>query len=99
MPAPESVLEMMVCECQKSACRDTCQCRIFRLECTDLCKSSGSCDKETETNDIESEKNSAICIRVELSGIARASVASPIVSLPTRGLAEPFRPLAGFVTL
>ena len=51
---PESALEMMVSECRKSACRNTCQCRILGLECIDLCKCSGSCN-ETETNDIESE--------------------------------------------
>ena len=31
MPAPESVLEMMVCEYRKSACRNMCQCRILGL--------------------------------------------------------------------
>ena len=53
-----------------------CQCRILRLECSDLCKSSGSCNNETETNDIESEINSAICVRLELPGISRDSVSS-----------------------
>ena len=76
MLAPESVLEPMVSECQKSACGDMCQCRILRLECSDLCKSSGSCNNETETNDIESEINSAICVRLELPGISRDSVTS-----------------------
>ena len=55
MPAPESVLEMMVCECRKSARGNMCQCRILELECTDLCKCPGSCNNETETNNIESE--------------------------------------------
>ena len=55
MPAPESVLEMMVCECRKSACGNMCQCWILELECTDLCKCSGSCNNETKTNNIESE--------------------------------------------
>ena len=55
MPAPESVLKMRVCECRKSACTNTCQCRILRLECTNLCKGSGSCNNETETNNIESK--------------------------------------------
>ena len=60
MPVPESVLEMMVCECRKSACGNMCQCRILRLECTDLCKCSGSCNNETEINDIESEVDDKI---------------------------------------
>ena len=55
MPTPESVLEMMVCECWKSVRGDTWQCRILQLECTNLCKCSGSWNNETETNDIESE--------------------------------------------
>ena len=48
------MLEMMVCECRKSACGNICHCRILGLECTDLCKCSGSCNNETETNDIDS---------------------------------------------
>ena len=55
IPASESVLEIMVCECRESACGNTCRCRIVGLECTDLCKCPGSCNIETETNDIESE--------------------------------------------
>ena len=31
------------------------QCQILGLECADLCKWSGSCNSETETNNIESE--------------------------------------------
>ena len=46
---------MMVCECRKSACGNMCQCRILGLECTDLSKCFGSCNNETETNDIDSE--------------------------------------------
>ena len=32
-------------------------CQMLGLECADLCKWSGSCNNETETNDIESEIN------------------------------------------
>ena len=55
MPAPISVLEMLVCKCQKWACGNVRQCQILGLECTDLCKCSGSCNNETETSDIENE--------------------------------------------
>ena len=46
----------MVCECRKSACRDTCQCQNLGLECADLCKCSGNSSDETEVNDIEAEQ-------------------------------------------
>ena len=45
----------MVWECRKSACQNTCQCQILGLECTDLCKCSGSCNNEKDENDIESK--------------------------------------------
>ena len=54
IPAPESVLEIMVCQCRKSACGNMCQCPILRLE-YNLCKCSGSCSNKTETNDIKSK--------------------------------------------
>ena len=57
MPVPESVYEMVVCEYWKSACGNTCQCQILGLECTDLYKCSGSCNNETEMNNMESEIN------------------------------------------
>ena len=55
MPAPESVLEMMVCECQKLACKSMWHCWVLGLECTDLCKCSGSFNNETEANNMKSE--------------------------------------------
>ena len=45
----------MVCECRKSVCGNTCQCQILGLECTDLCKCSGTYHKEAETIDFESK--------------------------------------------
>ena len=53
-PALESVLKI-VCECRKSTCGDTSQCRILGLECTDLCKCSVSCNSKTEKDDTENE--------------------------------------------
>ena len=52
MPVPKSCL--MVCKCRNQLA-EMCQCRILGLECTDLCKCSGSCNIEIETNDIESK--------------------------------------------
>ena len=55
MPTPASLLEMMLCKCRESSHQNMCHCRILVLECTDLCKCSGSCNNETETNNIESD--------------------------------------------
>lgn len=56
MPTPESALEMIVWYCPQPACRNACLCRILvGLECIGLYKCSGSCNNETEKNDIESE--------------------------------------------
>ena len=35
---PDSLLEFMVCNCQKSQCKtNVCKCKRFNLKCTDLC--------------------------------------------------------------
>ena len=41
--APESLLELVVCNCSRAKCTDNCQCRILSMECTDVCKYAGNC--------------------------------------------------------
>ena len=73
MPAPESVLEMIVCKCQKSACGNMCQCRILGARMQWLCKCCKSCNNETERNDIESEIDDEIDDNSEDSEASDAS--------------------------
>ena len=56
LPAPESVLELVTCDCRRLNCNDNCQCRILSLECTDVCKCHGNCenviyDKESDSDE------------------------------------------------
>ena len=44
-PAPEHMLELITCKCRRALCGDDCQCGILSLDCTDLCKCTGNCDK------------------------------------------------------
>ena len=41
--APESMLELITCNCRRALCGDDCQRRVLSLECTDLCKCTGNC--------------------------------------------------------
>ena len=43
-PAPESVLELIICNSRWALCGDDCQCRILSSECIDLCKCTGNCE-------------------------------------------------------
>ena len=53
LPAPESVLEMVTCNCRRLNCNENCRCRVLSLECTDVCKCHGNC--ENITYDIASD--------------------------------------------
>jgi hypothetical protein len=37
-PAPESIAELIICNCSKGKCRGRCSCRYVGLLCTDACK-------------------------------------------------------------
>ena len=58
-PAPESMLELITCNCRRVLCGDDCQCRILSLECTDLCKYTGNCENiEYYENQKDDEEDS-----------------------------------------
>ena len=54
---PESMLELITCNCRQALCGDDCQCRTLLLECTDLCKCTANCENveycENEKDDEE----------------------------------------------
>lgn len=47
LPAPESILEIVTCDCRRLKCGSSCQCQIFGLDCTDICKCHGNCENVT----------------------------------------------------
>jgi len=58
LPAPESVLELITCDCRRLKCNASCQCKILSLECTDICKCHANCENvsyndESDTDDDE----------------------------------------------
>ena len=58
-PAPDFVLEMVVCACQRNQCNsNVCQCCAHGIKCTDLCNCR-SCenqyDSDNENSDIDDE--------------------------------------------
>ena len=58
-PAPESMLELITCNCQLALCGDDCQCRILSSEYTDLCKCTGNCENvECCENEKDGEEDS-----------------------------------------
>ena len=36
-PAPDSIMELITCNCRRSICNEDCQCRILLMECTAIC--------------------------------------------------------------
>ena len=55
-PAPDEILELVVCECNRKKCGDNCQCSSFQIPCTDICKCKGECgngsNNENVTHDV-----------------------------------------------
>ena len=48
-PAPESLIEMTICKCQKSQCRtQRCSCKASKLPCTDLCQCVEQCENNED---------------------------------------------------
>ena len=43
-PAPDSVMQLVRCNCEKSMCSRRCSCRGNNVVCTELCKSGGEGD-------------------------------------------------------
>ena len=61
-PAPESLLELVVCDYSRTKCADNFQCCILSMDCTDVCKCAGNCensvyDSDSSENDLDSEDN------------------------------------------
>ena len=62
-PAPESVLEVIVCSCERK-CGSGCQCLQHGLNCTDVCPCSDTCNnsladdwKDDDDNDSSDEND------------------------------------------
>ena len=61
-PAPDSIAELMTCECKRSVCNDECQCCLLSIKCTDLCRCRNNCDNvqyaiEESDNDVDDESD------------------------------------------
>ena len=59
-PAAESVLKLITCTCRKSNCTNSCQYRVFSMECTDVCKCRGLCGNiydsvESDNDEVEED--------------------------------------------
>ena len=55
LPAPESVLELITCDCRRLKCNASCQCKILSLECTDICKCHANCENVTYDDQSDSD--------------------------------------------
>ena len=54
-PAPDEVLQLISCNCKKSACRGgNCNCRGYNLPCTDLCGCGENCENQKDLSDSDS---------------------------------------------
>ena len=56
------MLELITCTCRKSNCKNSRQCRVLSMECTDVCKCQGLCrniiyDSVERNNDEVEEDN------------------------------------------
>ena len=58
LPAPESVLELITCDCRRSKCNTRCQCKVLSLECTDICKCHANCENVSydDHSDLDDEE-------------------------------------------
>ena len=53
-PAPDSILEMVSCNCKRTKCQsESCSCFAHRLKCTDMCNCS-KCENEFDDDDLQS---------------------------------------------
>ena len=54
-PAPNEILELVVCECRRQKCADEFQCLQLQIPCTDICKCKSECNNQnmTETDDFD----------------------------------------------
>ena len=56
-PAPESILQFVTCNCQKSRCiNNQCNCKDVGLLCTDLCKCKGCQNDHQSLEENEDEE-------------------------------------------
>ena len=54
---PESVLELVTCDCRRLNCNGNCQCRTLSLECTDVCKCHANCENIIYDNVSDSDED------------------------------------------
>ena len=47
-PAPDEILELVVCNCKRGKCNEECQCIQLQVACTDICKCKSECVNKTE---------------------------------------------------
>ena len=64
-PAPESITELVSCECRRLKCLESYQCISLSVECNDMCRCSANCsnvDMESFSSDeleYETEEDSS----------------------------------------
>ena len=58
-PAPDDVLQLVSCNCKKSACKKgNCNCLSFKLQCTDLCGCGDVCqNRENDQDDSDDDSD------------------------------------------
>jgi len=49
LPAPQAVIEMVICHCKTDCFSARCSCRTRNLSCTDLCQCSSDCENNEDT--------------------------------------------------
>ena len=52
-PAPNEILELVVCECRRQKCADECQCLQLQIPCTDICKCKSECNNQNMTETVD----------------------------------------------
>ena len=60
LPALETVMQMMTCDCCRSACGGLYQCRGLDLDCPDLCNCAGNCEFSTASNNTGNDKDTEV---------------------------------------
>ena len=59
-PAPEAIIEMVMCKCKGNCLTNRCSCHSKELKCTDLCQCSDLCENDIDTvnSNIDSDYDS-----------------------------------------
>ena len=62
LPAPDSIIEMVICQCKKDCLSQRCSCKSKNLPCTDLCQCSTLCENDNDyyiENQLTDNENSS----------------------------------------